>query len=226
MIDRATPRSHHDLPSFLEHAERVDLPTSSPTYVGTHFEYTALHTLSRYGLSLSRVGGRDDQGIDLIGTWKLPPPFDERTLKVFLQCKVLVKRCGPNLIRELEGAFAGAPAAWKGRSTLGCLVASTLPTASLRGAMHRCKMPMMFLSIQKDSGIVRAWNWNWAAREAGLVGLEATTRFGTTRDLDGSELQESEVVLAHEREVILPHGQLLGMEGLDLVGPATQNDTS
>ncbi|KAI9846599.1 MAG: hypothetical protein M1837_003840 [Sclerophora amabilis] len=216
VLNRPGQSNHHDLPSFLDYALRVGLPTTSSTYVGTHFEYSVLHSLSRYAMTLTRVGGRGDHGIDLLGTWK-PPSVPKQSLQVFVQCKVLGKRSGPGLIRELEGAFAGTPAAWKSPSVLGCLVASSLPTSSLRDAMQRCRAPMMFLTVERESGVVRAWMWNWAAKEVGLEGLGATLRYGAGdgKSKGGGE-QESEIILSCGGEVLPPSGRGMGLSAIQL----------
>src|SRR5688572_857937 len=46
----------------------------SPTLRGTLFEYTAQSSLQQSfpGLTLRRIGGAGDGGIDLIGGWELP----------------------------------------------------------------------------------------------------------------------------------------------------------
>ncbi|TVY34146.1 Uncharacterized protein LSUB1_G006391, partial [Lachnellula subtilissima] len=84
----------------------------STTYVGTHYEYTVQTALSRLGLSLKRIGGRSDYGIDLIGTWNLPSSL--QPLQVLIQCKALASKAEPRVVRELEGAFVGAPTGWRG----------------------------------------------------------------------------------------------------------------
>ncbi|EEP81654.1 conserved hypothetical protein [Uncinocarpus reesii 1704] len=105
----APTSQHNDLPSFLAYATRTSLSPSSTTYVGTHYEYTVLHALRSHSLNLTRIGGRADSGIDLVGTWHLPS--HAHPLRVIVQCKAFRNKLGPNLIRELEGTFAGAPSA-------------------------------------------------------------------------------------------------------------------
>ena len=98
---------HHDLSSFISYARRNSLSPRSTTYTGTRYEYIVQETLQRkFGFCLTRVGGRDDLGIDLSGSWdripRLPAP-----LKFVVQCKAFKSKVGPNLVRELEGAVAG-----------------------------------------------------------------------------------------------------------------------
>lgn len=69
-IDPNAP--HHDLATFLAHAQHTGLSTSSTVYNGTLYEYLAQETLRRYGFELYRVGGRGDRGVDLVGVWRIP----------------------------------------------------------------------------------------------------------------------------------------------------------
>ncbi|KAI5824036.1 hypothetical protein K523DRAFT_324849 [Schizophyllum commune Tattone D] len=82
-------------------------------------------------MSLRRVGGKSDGGIDLTGWWWLPhasdalqprpatdgnasqpQPFPRRRIRVLAQCKAEKKKIGPNYVREMEGVlyqYRGAP---------------------------------------------------------------------------------------------------------------------
>jgi hypothetical protein len=102
------PTSHDSLSTFLIHASKTNLSSTTTTFVGTHYEYTAHAALRRLGLDLVRTGGRADKGIDLLGYWYLPGLPDGWPLRVLVQCKALKKKASPNVVRELEGAFAGA----------------------------------------------------------------------------------------------------------------------
>lgn len=187
LIYPPSPSPHHsDLPSFLAYASRVDLDPTSNVYVGTHFEYTVLTSLARYGFSLRRVGGVSDCGIDLLGTWSLPlPPSASSpsdlpqapTLRILVQCKA-VQRPGPHLIRELEGAFVGAPAGWRGRAggVLGLLVTERAATKGIRDALGRSGWPMGFVACSRE-GKVEQMLWNRRAEEEGWEGLGVGTRF-------------------------------------------------
>ncbi|KAI9063518.1 hypothetical protein FKP32DRAFT_1571477 [Trametes sanguinea] len=88
---------------------------------GSRFEERSLRLLREHlSMSLRRVGGRGDGGIDLQGWWWLPVEclglaapsssgiFDargvaRRRLRVIAQCKAEEKKIGPRYIRELEG---------------------------------------------------------------------------------------------------------------------------
>ena len=165
---------HHDLATFLAHAKRTELDEKSTVYVGTHYEYTVAASLSRYGFSLKRIGGASDYGTDLLGTWA--PPTTPLNLRVLIQCKAGVQRVGPNLIRELEGAFVGAPAGWRGSGVLGLLVSQQPATKGVRDSLSRSRWPMGYVCCQGD-GSVKQMVWNRKAEEEGLEGLGVTSRY-------------------------------------------------
>ncbi len=78
------------------------MDTKSTTYVGTRYEYTVQAALERLGMSLKRIGGKSDYGIDILGLWSLPSA--PQPLKVLVQCKNLARKIDPSQARELEGA--------------------------------------------------------------------------------------------------------------------------
>lgn len=183
----AASQSHHDLSSYLDYANRVGLPPTSTTYVGTHYEYTVQHTLRRLGFALTRIGGRDDSGVDLLGTWSLPSlPYP---MRVIVQCKAFKGKLGPNLIRELQGAFVGAPSGWRGEGVMGILVSPKSATKGVREAMGRSQWPMGWLMLESPAGQGRVSQgrvsqllWNRAAATIGLEGMTVTTKYGGKRD--------------------------------------------
>ena len=91
----------------------------STVHRGTIFEERSLHLLQRdMSMSLKRVGGKEDGGIDLLGWWWLPHESDftsaassscllkrRRRIRVIGQCKAEKKKMGPNYVRELEGVL-------------------------------------------------------------------------------------------------------------------------
>ncbi|KAL1731818.1 hypothetical protein EV714DRAFT_208158 [Schizophyllum commune] len=106
----------------------------APTTVakGTAFEQRSLAVArTRLSMSLRRVGGKSDGGIDLTGWWWLPHASDalqtrhasngdasrpqlhaRRRMRVLAQCKAEKKKIGPNYVREMEGVlyqYRGAP---------------------------------------------------------------------------------------------------------------------
>ncbi|KAL2000966.1 hypothetical protein VTN02DRAFT_2412 [Thermoascus thermophilus] len=169
-------QAHDDLPSYLAYAKRTQLPTTSTTYVGTHYEYTVLQSLRRFAFTLHRVGGRDDAGIDLVGTWHLPGR--ESALRVIVQCKALKAKLGPNLVRELEGTFRNSPVGWRTDDKLGILVSPREATKGVRGAIARSGYPLLWMMME-PAGVVRQALWNARAEEQlGLVPLGVETRYG------------------------------------------------
>ncbi|KAI0674465.1 hypothetical protein C8Q78DRAFT_596601 [Trametes maxima] len=87
---------------------------------GLRFEQRSLRVLREHlSMSLRRVGGKGDGGIDLQGWWWLPaeclgatPPSAEsdmnpealrKRIRVVAQCKAEEKKIGPRYIREFEG---------------------------------------------------------------------------------------------------------------------------
>ncbi|KAF7162359.1 hypothetical protein CNMCM6106_009331 [Aspergillus hiratsukae] len=195
-----SPSQHHnDLASFLAYAERTSLPTTSTTYIGTHYEYTVQQTLRRFAFSLHRVGGRDDAGIDLIGTWHLPQ--HEHPLRVFVQCKSLKTKLGPNLVRELEGTFrqSQAPVGWRTGTKIGVLVGPREATKGVRDAMARSAYPLLWMMVERDGEVQQAL-WNTGAEQLGLgaLGVEMVYGGASGRRIsltwDGSELPSMDQV--------------------------------
>lgn len=92
---------------------------------GTLFEERSLAILQTHmSMSLRRVGGKNDGGIDLQGWWWVPSstssrpagwqaveapdgtePHDRRRIRIIAQCKAEKKKMGPNYVRELEGVM-------------------------------------------------------------------------------------------------------------------------
>jgi hypothetical protein len=182
--------SHSCLRTFLAHAARTKLNTSSTHFVGTRYEYLVASTLTRLGFSLVRVGRGGDNGVDLLGEWALPTapysasPVQPAPLRVLLQCKRHSRKLVPEFVRELEGAFAGAPAGWRDENTIGFLVSPNEASKGVRAALQRSRMPIGFIAIEEKAqdsvngsgttGRVTQLLWNWRAQEVGLEGFGAT----------------------------------------------------
>lgn len=193
LIYPESPSSQHsDLRSFLAYAQRSGLDAKSTVYVGTHYEYTVAATLARYGFYLKRVGGSSDYGTDLLGTWT--PPTSSQTIRTLIQCKAGVQRSGPNLIRELEGAFAGAPVGWRGEGVMALLVAERPATKGVRDSLGRSRWSMGYICCTKD-GSLKQMIWNVKAEQSGLEGFGVTSRH-----VEGSG--ESELVLMHNGDIL------------------------
>jgi len=183
---------HHDLPSFLGHASRTNLDPGSNVYVGTHFEYTAQNALERWGMSLRRIGGSNDYGIDLLGTWALPSV--SQPLKVILQCKASSGK-GPANTRELEGSFIGAPQGWRGPGVLALLVSQKAATKGVREAFARSRYPMGYVYCTSEGKILQML-WNKRADEEGLGGIQVGVKY------DGGDVNEKEVVLTWKDHIL------------------------
>lgn len=63
-------------------------------------------------MSLTRVGGKGDGGIDMLGWWWIPAipddalsPQRRRRVRIIAQCKAEKKKMGPKYVRELEGVL-------------------------------------------------------------------------------------------------------------------------
>jgi len=179
LIPDSPGSNHNDLASFLEYATRSGLNPKSTVYVGTHYEYTVGASLARHGFSVRRIGGASDYGIDLLGTWNFPTPSSSfpsgtTTLKVLVQCKA--GPIGPHTIRELEGAFVGAPAGWRGgEGVLGVLASRKVATKGVGEALGRSRWPMMFVCCDAEGRISQV-RWNQRAELEGLEGMNAAVR--------------------------------------------------
>lgn len=178
--------NHHDLPSFLEYASRIDMDKKSTTYVGTHYEYTVQSSLERLGMSLKRIGGKSDYGIDILGSWSLPSA--SQPLKVLVQCKNIARKIDPAQARELEGAFAGAPVGWREAGVLALLVSQKSATKGVREALHRSRWPMGYVLCTPE-GRVMQMLWNARAKKEGLEGIEVGLKY------TGGDANDKEVIL-------------------------------
>ncbi|KAE8371393.1 hypothetical protein BDV26DRAFT_130587 [Aspergillus bertholletiae] len=174
---------HHDLPSFLAYADRTSLSPNATTYIGLLYEYTVQQTLRASAFTLHRVGGRDDAGIDLVGTWHLP--HREHPLRVIVQCKSLKTKLGPNLVRELEGTFNQSPVGWRTGDEIGILVGPREATKGVRDALTRSSYPLIWMMIERD-GTLRQVLWNGKAEQLGLVNLGVEVRYSADEDADSS----------------------------------------
>ncbi|GAA5929995.1 hypothetical protein JCM1841_001238 [Sporobolomyces salmonicolor] len=90
----------------------------SPTHLGTAYELLAQSLFSSppYNMSLIRVGGRQDAGVDLRGRWSgtlsgrpakeaVSPGTRKPSWPILVQCKAEKDRVGPATVRELEGTL-------------------------------------------------------------------------------------------------------------------------
>lgn len=84
----------------------------SAVHRGVAFEERCLRVLqNNLSMTLHRVGGKSDGGIDLQGWWWLPTSDESlhhhhtkrRRIRVFAQCKAEKKKISPKYVREMEG---------------------------------------------------------------------------------------------------------------------------
>jgi hypothetical protein len=189
----SSSNNHNDLPSFLEYAARIDLDPQTTTYVGTHYEYTVQAALKSSGMSLKRIGGKSDYGIDLLGTWCLPSV--PQPLKVFIQCRGYARKIDPSQVRELEGTFVGAPSGWRQPGVLGFLVSQKSATKGVREALGRSRLPMGYVLCNAD-GKISQMLWNRSAEQEGLEGIGVGLKYA------GGDLNEKEVILTWKGQVL------------------------
>ncbi|KAI1823100.1 hypothetical protein F4861DRAFT_346898 [Xylaria intraflava] len=170
---------HADVASYIAYAERTGLDVESNVFVGTHYEYSVAEALRHLGFDLRRVGGHSDKGIDLLGTWSVPSTPENLPLRVLLQCKAYstagTARIGPHFIRELEGAYVGAPAGWRGSGVIGLLVTQRPATKGIRDALAHSRWPLGYVSYSGE-GVLQQMLWNQRAEEEGLEGMGITAK--------------------------------------------------
>lgn len=199
---------HYDLNTFIHHATSTALSPTSTVHVGTSYEYLCAHTLPRLGFrNLTRTGGRSDRGIDVLGHWESPSlaaTGNEGGLHVIVQCKANARKAGPEMIRELEGAVAGAPGEWRGEGTIGVLCARREATDGVRQAVRRSERGIVWIMIEDGGGEgkegkVRQILWN------GRVGKQIGRRVGAgLRYVVGNKGMEKEVYLTLDGRVWEP----------------------
>ncbi|KAI1369660.1 hypothetical protein F5Y08DRAFT_99988 [Xylaria arbuscula] len=179
---------HHDLASYIAYAERTGLDVASNVFIGTHYEYSIASALRPLGFDLRRIGGQSDKGIDLLGTWTVPSAPTHLPLRVLIQCKAYstsgAARIGPQFIRELEGAYVGAPAGWRGSGVVALFVTQRPATKGVRETLAHSRWPLGYVSCSKD-GVLEQVLWNRRAEEEGLEGMGVTARL-SDEDRHGS----------------------------------------
>ena len=167
--------NHSSQRTFLNHSRRTGLNPASTVFTGTRYEYLTLSSLRRLGLELAKVGGTGDRGVDLVGFWHLPqwnhssaqgtavkesrieaPQGGGEKINVLVQCKRIspaaraTKSIGPNVLRELEGAFRGAPAGWRGKDgVLGILVSTRSATKGVVEGMRRSERALAWVLLEE-----------------------------------------------------------------------------
>lgn len=193
-IRYASSASHESMETFLSYAKKSGLDQNSTVYVGTLYEYLCLKALKRFGFALERVGGRGDEGVDLIGTWRLPS--EEMPLNAIVQCKALRLKAGPALVRELEGALARTKP-----GSVAVLCSQKSATKGVRDAIKNANVPLIWMQIVQDDAQgakVHQMLWNVPVQVMGARGLDVTVkREGATDEL-------GEIALLWENEIWSP----------------------
>ncbi|KAF8067666.1 hypothetical protein FPV67DRAFT_1145168 [Lyophyllum atratum] len=107
-----TLRSTRLATRMLSSSSSVSPAQLSTTHRGTAFEERSQKVLQNHlSMTLRRVGGKSDGGIDLLGWWWLPPldpsnpNLPRRRLRVLAQCKAEKKKTSPKYVREMEGVL-------------------------------------------------------------------------------------------------------------------------
>ncbi|MCJ1309286.1 hypothetical protein MMC25_002945 [Agyrium rufum] len=237
--------SHDSLSTFLDYTKRNSLSRTSSLYRGTIYEYTCLQALTRLGFRLTRTGGRSDAGIDLQGLWHLPttssidsPGGSSSPLKVIVQCKALKAKAGPNLVRELEGAFAGAPAEFRaagGSDMIGVLCATRDATKGVREAVKKSRRGVIWVMIESGylegseepvsgtergketgnlgNGVIRQVMWNDKVAQMGAEGLGVQVEYAEGDEVGAEGRPKgtrvlNEIVLTWEGKVWRPSVQV------------------
>lgn len=138
----------------------------SSVHRGVAFEKLSLEILqSQLSMSLQKVGGSSDGGIDLQGWWWLPPSkrrlapnplpttwtgidgIERRRIRVLGQCKAEKKRMGPNYVRELEGVL-GRHNSQPGRDpAVGLLISQSAFTRSTVLRAFSSHIPLFLLHL-------------------------------------------------------------------------------
>ncbi|KPI40696.1 uncharacterized protein AB675_10870 [Cyphellophora attinorum] len=105
-----------------------------------------------------RTGKAGDRGVDLAGFWHLPDGGqtegapNTRSLRVLTQCKRHrgKKSLQPSAVRELEGAFLGAPPGWRGEDVLGVMVSTKPATKGVLTALSASKRGLVWICLEED----------------------------------------------------------------------------
>lgn len=184
---------HNDLATFLRYAQRKRLSDKSTVFVGTHYEYTVIDALKRFGFTLKRTGRASDRGIDLLGLWKVPN--QPSPIRVIVQCKARCSTLGPVNFRELEGALLDAPHGWRSEGVMGLLVSAGGSSQGTRSLLARSASPFGYLHVTRGGEVIQFF-WNHSAKERGLEGLSATWQYGSSKT-------RGKTCIQHEKTLVL-----------------------
>ncbi|KAH6577368.1 hypothetical protein BASA50_001343 [Batrachochytrium salamandrivorans] len=133
----------------------------STSHLGTHYEQQVKLTLESVGMHLARVGGANDKGVDLRGTWQLHTQTNP--FKVIVQCKAEQKPVGPSRVRELLGTLTA-----ESPGTVGVLVALNGFSPRAYDAANRGQ-PICLVGIGLHGGCHSFWMGPRASKSLGDI---------------------------------------------------------
>lgn len=145
---RITLRSAHLSSRNLSSVASESLST---VHRGTAFEELSLRLLHEHlSMSLRRVGGKNDGGIDLQGWWWLPSSGSSSTsptrIRILAQCKAEKRKYGPKYVREMEGVLHRYLNV-DSDPVVGLLISSSLFTKAALLRAHSSSAPLILLHI-------------------------------------------------------------------------------
>ncbi|ODQ65449.1 hypothetical protein NADFUDRAFT_47102 [Nadsonia fulvescens var. elongata DSM 6958] len=154
---RTVTSSHFDEQSYLKHIKFTNKSLKSSVFRGTLYEYTVKNVLENC-LSISnlvRVGGVGDQGIDLLGIWKLNRICKSNEgkspgglLSVVIQCKCTSSKMSGKYFRDLTGVLNNLSRGTRDeRRSIGILSAPTILTPQGHKQLLSTRLPLIYLQI-------------------------------------------------------------------------------
>lgn len=221
--------SHTSLATFISHARHARLNPTTYTFLGTRYEYLAQEILTRVGFELVRTGKAGDRGVDLAGWWHLPSSRNDgnggqERLRVLVQCKRIKgqRKVTPSVVREMDGAFLGAPAGWRSDEVFGIIVSTKPATKGVIAALGASKRPLVWICMEEHD--LRA------AMAQDSTGVDSTDDDTQSSGDDKAALDEEDSLetLQDDPAYGRVHGRIvqmlynnaarqMGLEGLDVV---------
>ncbi|KAG5519897.1 hypothetical protein PMAC_000174 [Pneumocystis sp. 'macacae'] len=148
-------------------------------------------------MDLKHVGGTNDYGIDLRGTWY----YGEQTryqCPIIIQCKNEQKKTGTRYVREMEGVLSS-----ENNDTLGLISCCGFTQMAQRQLLKASKAIAMCVILPKgDNGYLQQFIWNMKANEL-IKGLGVQFRYiQKTEETSLEEGLHQELVLTIDGQVI------------------------
>ncbi|RMZ85063.1 hypothetical protein DV738_g340, partial [Chaetothyriales sp. CBS 135597] len=151
------------LEGYLAYARRHGVSPTSPTFLGTRYEYVVSDTVRRLGIETVRVGQAGDRGVDLR----------------------LAKKVTPSVVRELEGSFAAAGGS-DAKAVVGIVVGTMAATKGVSQQQQQYDADEDEVDHKQPdeyglkAGRIRQVLWNHRASALGLEGIDVVKRHYTT----------------------------------------------